>query len=379
MSSSRGFPDATPDGRVRALHAKGVSVWLDDLSRALLESGTLERYLTDHALSGVTSNPTIFAHALRSDDRYQDRLQRLVDQGLREPHALFFALALSDVHDAAQLLRDTYERSAGRDGYVSFECTPDVAHDAAATVRQAEHVWDRVDAPNLMIKVPATPAGIEAIERLTAEGINVNVTLLFATGRYEQASRAYQRGIERRVRAGEPVDRVRSVASVFVSRIDALVAQRLGEDAGRGSVAIANGRSIYARATAIFDEPQWREMSAVGASWQRPLWASTAPKTLGLRDVAYVEALALPDTIVTVPEKTLLAFAEHGVARLADGTKDGETHSTAIAQARRAGIDLDAIGAELESAGLRAFTEAYAEVIDHITARVARHPCGEAA
>jgi transaldolase len=369
MSSSRGFPDATPDGRVRALHAKGVSVWLDDLSRALLESGTLERYLTDHALSGVTSNPTIFAHALRSDDRYQDRLQRLVDQGLREPHALFFALALSDVHDAAQLLRDTYERSAGRDGYVSFECTPDVAHDAAATVRQAEHVWDRVDAPNLMIKVPATPAGIEAIERLTAEGINVNVTLLFATGRYEQASRAYQRGIERRVRAGEPVDRVRSVASVFVSRIDALVAQRLGEDAGRGSVAIANARSIYARATAIFDEPQWREMSAVGASWQRPLWASTAPKTLGLRDVAYVEALALPDTIVTVPEKTLLAFADHGVPRLADG--DGEEHAAVVAQVGRAGVDLEAIGAELESAGLRAFTEAYAEVIDHITAHVA--------
>jgi transaldolase len=377
MSTSGRLQDATPSSRVRALHVRGVSVWLDDLSRALLESGTLERYVTDHALSGVTSNPTIFAHALRTDDRYRDRLAGLVAKGVREPHALFFALALADVYDAAQLLRETYERTGGRDGYVSFECTPDVAHDASATVRQAQQVWDRVDAPNLMIKVPATDAGIEAIERLTAEGINVNVTLLFAARRYEQAARAYQRGIEQRARAGEPVDRVRSVASVFVSRIDALVAQRLGEGATHGSVAIANARSIYRRAMALFDEPQWREVRAVGASWQRPLWASTAPKTLGVRDVAYIEALALRDTIVTVPEKTLFAFAEHGVPRLADG--DGEEDASAIEQAAHAGIDLAAIGAELESAGLRAFTEAYEEVIDHITACVASQPCEEAA
>ncbi|HET7456401.1 MAG TPA: transaldolase family protein, partial [Gemmatimonadaceae bacterium] len=207
------------------------------------------------------------------------------------------------------------------------------------------------------------------------EGINVNVTLLFTADRYEQAARAYQRGIERRTSAGEPVERVRSVASVFVSRVDAVVAERLGEDAIRGSVAVASARSIYRRAVAIFAEPRWQDMLARGASWQRPLWASTAPKTPGLRDVAYVEALALPDTIVTVPEKTLLAFAEHGVPRLADGAED----STPIAQAGRAGADLAAIGAELESAGLRAFTEAYAEVIDHITRFVASQMRGAAA
>ena len=369
--------DTTPSSRLRALHEQGVSVWLDDLSRALLESGTLERYVTEHALSGVTSNPTIFANALRSDERYRDRLSGLVDKGLREPRALFFALALADVYDAAQLLRDTYEQTGGRDGYVSFECTPDVASDASATVRQAQHVWERVDAPNLMIKVPATDAGIEAIERLTAAGINVNVTLLFDADRYEQAARAYQRGIERRARAGEPADRVRSVASVFVSRVDAIVAQRLGQDTARGSVAIANARAIHRRAVAIFDEPRWNEMRARGASWQRPLWASTAPKTLGLRDVAYVEALAFPDTIITVPEKTLLAFADHGVPRLADA--DGDEQSAAIADAVGAAVDLSAIGAELEAAGLRAFEAAYAEVIAYITGYAMSRTHGEAA
>jgi transaldolase len=377
MSTSASRQPTTPRSRVRALHELGVSVWLDDLSRALLESGTLERYVADHALSGVTSNPTIFAHALRGDDGYRERLARLADRGLRDPHALFFALALADVYDAAQLLRDTYDRSGGRDGYVSFECTPDVAHDASATVRQAEQVWERVDAPNLMIKVPATAAGIEAIERLTVAGINVNVTLLFGADRYEQAARAYQRGIERRALAGEPVERVRSVASVFVSRVDALLAERGGEDTTRGSVAIANARAIYRRAVAIFGEPGWSEMRARGASWQRPLWASTAPKTLRLRDVAYVEALALPGTIVTVPEKTLLAFADHGVPRLADG--DGPDAEAAIGDPAAAGQDLDAIAQELEAAGLRAFNAAYAEIIDHITRSVAGDPRPEAA
>jgi transaldolase len=153
MSTSGRSQDTTPNSRVRALHEQGVSVWLDELSRALLQSGTLERYVTDHALSGVTSNPTIFAHALRTVDRYHDGLAGLVAKGFRDPHALFFALALADVSDATQLLRETYERTGGRDGYVSFECTPGVANDASATVRQAQHVWDRVDAPNLMVKV----------------------------------------------------------------------------------------------------------------------------------------------------------------------------------------------------------------------------------
>jgi transaldolase len=363
--------------RVRALAEQGVSVWLDDLSRELLESGTLERYVADHALSGVTSNPTIFARALRTDGRYGERVARLAGVGLRDPHALFFALALADVHDAAQILRETYERTGGRDGYVSFQCTPDVAHDASAMVRQAEQVWDRVDVPNLMIKVPATAAGIEATERLTAGGLNVNVTLLFGAERYEQAARAYQRGIERRAGAGAPVDRVRSVASVFVSRLDALVAAGLGEGATRASVAVANARAIHRRAEAIFDEPRWRELGAGGAQPQRLLWASTAPKSLAARDVAYVEALALPGTVVTVPEKTLLAFADHGVPRPARAETVAD--AAALADLAGAGANLDAMAGELEASGLRAFAAAYAEVIDHIGRYVAAEGRGAAA
>jgi transaldolase len=199
--------------RIRQLNDIGVSVWLDDLSRALLEDGVLQRYVAEHRLSGVTSNPTIFAAALAADDRYDDQLDELLAGGLRDPQALFFALALRDVGGAADLLRGTYDRTDARDGYVSFEWTPDVAHDTRATVRQALDVWDRVDAPNLMVKVPATDAGIDAIEELTFSGVNVNVTLLFSATRYEQGARACQRGIARRAAGGQPVDRVRSVAA----------------------------------------------------------------------------------------------------------------------------------------------------------------------
>lgn len=224
MSTSRRRRDTGPSSRVRALHEQGVSVWLDDLSRALLESGTLERYVRVHALSGVTSNHTIFANAVRSDDRYRDRLAGLVDQGLREPHVLFFALALADVHDAAGLMYDTYERSGGRDDSTSPSSAPrrGTRCDRHGPSGAARHGARR--GPQRDDQGAGHRRGIEAVEELTAEGINVNVTLLFGASRYEQAARAYQLGIERRARAGEPVERVRSVASVFVSRVDALVA-----------------------------------------------------------------------------------------------------------------------------------------------------------
>jgi transaldolase len=362
----------TTKSRLRQLHDAGVSVWLDDLSRPLLEDGVLERYVAEHGLSGVTSNPSIFAAALRDSDRYEARIERLLAGGLTDPAALFLALALRDVGDAADLLRDTYERSAGRDGYVSFECTPDVAHDTEATVRQASEVWVRVDEPNLMIKVPATDAGIVAIEQLTAAGINVNVTLLFSVGRYEQAARAYQRGLARRAGRGEPVDRLRSVASVFVSRVDAKVEQTLGEDseAPPGAFGIANAHVIHQRALELFAEPGWQALVAQGGQWQRPLWASTAPKNADLRDVAYVEALALPDTVVTVPEKTLLAFADHGEPRLA--SDDGHRAKWIGEALARERVDLEVVGEELETAGVRAFADAYAEVLGHLRERARR-------
>jgi transaldolase len=359
----------TTNSRIRRLHDAGVSVWLDDLSRPLLDDGVLERYVTEHGLSGVTSNPTIFAAALRGSDRYDAPAERLLAGGVTEPSELFLALALEDVADAASLLRDTYELSDGRDGYVSFECTPDVADDAHATVRQAEEVWARVDAPNLMIKVPATGAGIVAIEELTAAGINVNVTLLFSAGRYEQAARAYQRGLARRAERDEPVDRVRSVASVFVSRVDARVEPLLGNEdtTPPGTFGIANAHLIYARALELFDDARWRTLRAQGAHWQRPLWASTAPKNPDLRDVAYVESLALPGTIVTVPEKILLGFADHGAARPA--TSDSARAKQAVCTLARQGIDLETVGEELERAGVDAFGRAYADVLESLGQR----------
>ena len=347
--------------RIRQLHDAGVSVWLDDLSRPLLDDGVLAGFVERHGLSGVTSNPTIFAAALRDSDRYET--------WDADPEELFFALALDDVRRAADLLRDTYDRSDGRDGYVSFECTPDVADDAHGTVGQARDVWARVDAPNLMVKVPATDAGIIAIEQLTAGGINVNVTLLFGAGRYEQAARAYQRGLAQRVGRGEPVERVRSVASVFVSRVDARVEELLSvdPDLARGTFGIANARLVYARARGLFAGPGWQALREHGASWQRPLWASTAPKSPGIRDVAYVEALALADTIVTVPEKTLLAFADHGMPLLATPEAPAARH---VAEAlAHEGIDLETVGHELEIAGVEAFRRAYDEVLDTLRQR----------
>lgn len=359
--------------RIRQLHDAGVSVWLDDLSRPLLDDGVLRRYVAEHGLSGVTSNPTIFAAALRGSDRYDEPLAKLLAGGLGDPKALFFSLALRDVKDAAALLRETYERSDGRDGYVSFECTPDVADDAQATVRQAKEVWMRLDAPNIMIKVPATDTGMVAIEQLTAAGINVNVTLLFSIGRYEQAARAFQRGLAHRARHGEPIDRIRSVASVFVSRIDARVEELLGgdNDTPPGSFGIANAQLTYKRALELFRSTDWQSLRARGAQWQRPLWASMAPKNDDLRDVAYVEALALPETIVTVPEETLLAFADHGMPR---PTANAMYQATAVSDALpRQGVDLEAVGEELLHAGVGAFGQAYAEVLERLGALAGRN------
>ena len=352
----------SPPSRIRQLHDAGVSVWLDDLSRRLLDDGVLERYVAQHRVSGVTSNPTIFASALHDRHRYDAGIDDLLANGMRDPRELYLALALGDVGDAARLLRDVHVDSGGRDGYASFECTPDVAHDSGATVRQAVRAWRRVAAPNLMVKVPATPAGMVAIEQLTASGINVNVTLIFSADQYERAARAYQRGIAARAARGESLGTVRSVASVFVSRLDARLLDVAGPGGPSDSIAIANAQAVYMRAQALFAEPAWRRLAARGAHAQRPLWASTAPKTPGFSEVAYVEALAMPDAIVTVPEKTLLAFAAVGIPGV--GRPDERRASAVLADAASRGVDLRRIGVELQAAGLRAFGDAYAAALD---------------
>jgi transaldolase len=361
--------------RLQALHDAGVSIWLDTLSRELLESGAFAELIADCAVTGATSNPTIFAKAITGSDRYDAQLHDAVASGTRDPHELFLELALDDVRRAADLLRSAYEESEGRDGFVSFECTPDLADDSEATIQQAVELWTRLDRPNVMIKVPATEAGLVAIEELTARGINVNVTLLFAVARYEQVIDAYLSGLERRLALGEPVDAIASVASFFVSRIDTKTDVVLSADSPlRGRIAIANARLAYARYLDRFSEDayladdRWRALREAGARPQRPLWASTGAKNPSYSDVLYVDELITPGAVITMPRATLTAFADHGdlehavsTAGLADAT---------LRRARAAGIDLDAVTGELEREGVRSFCDSYRELLDCIEAKV---------
>jgi transaldolase len=356
--------------RLEQLQAAGVSIWLDTLSRELLDRGAFARLIADCAVTGATSNPTIFAKAITGSDRYDDQLRAAVAAGERDPQQLFFALALEDVRRAADLLRPTYDASAGRDGFVSFECTPDLADDTAATVEQAVELWNHLARDNVMIKVPATEAGLPAIEELTARGINVNVTLLFSVARYEQVIDAYLTGLERRMSGGHPIDAIASVASFFVSRVDAKTDAQLSDASDlRGRVAIANARLAYARYRERFSDPRWLALRDAGARPQRPLWASTATKDPTYSDVLYIEELINPDVINTMPEATLRAFADHG-----DATRAFDPSSTAAEETLRraadAGIDLTAVTTELEREGVRSFCDSYRDLRDCIETKL---------
>jgi transaldolase len=356
--------------RLAQLQDAGVSIWLDTLSRELLDSGAFAELIADSAVTGATSNPTIFAKAITGSDRYDDQLRKAVAAGVRDPQELFFELALEDVRRAADLLRPAYDASAGHDGFVSFECTPDLADDTAATVEQAVELWGRLARDNVMIKVPATEAGLPAIEELTARGININVTLLFSVDRYEQVIDAYLTGLERRTSRGYPIDSIASVASFFVSRVDAKTDAVLpaGSDL-RGRVAIANARLAYARYRDRFSDTRWLAMRGAGAHPQRPLWASTATKDPGYSDVLYVERLIAPDVINTMPEATLRAFADHGDATCAFDPSSTAAEGT-LRCAAAAGIDLAAVTTELEHEGVRSFCDSYRDLLACIEAKL---------
>ena len=346
--------------RLQALHDAGVSIWLDTLSRELLDSGDFAELISDSAVTGATSNPTIFAKAITTSDLYDKQLRAA---GTRSARDLFFAIALDDVGRAADLLRPTYEASDGRDGFVSFECTPELADDAEATVEQALDLWSRLARPNVMIKVPATAAGIPAIEELTARGVNVNVTLLFSVARYEQVIDAYMGGLERRVAAGEPVDAIASVASFFVSRVDSKVDTLLPADSNlRGRVAIANAHQAYELYRARFAGERWSALRAAGPHPQRPLWASTGTKDPAYSDVVYVEQLIAPAVINTMPIATLRAFADHGQATRTLGESTGAAEQI-LRDAKDAGVNLTAITAQLEREGVQSFCASYDELL----------------
>lgn len=349
---------------LRALAGFGQSPWLDFISRDLLASGQLERLIEDDGIMGVTSNPSIFEQAIAGGTAYQAELPALRASGA-SPARIFEQLAVADVRRAADLLAPVYARSARRDGYVSLEVSPLLAHDTAGTLAEATRLWQAVARPNLMIKVPGTAAGMPAITALIAQGINVNVTLLFSRQSYAAAAEAWLNGITRRHAAGLPLAAVASVASFFVSRIDTRI-DALLEARGRaelcGRAALANARLAYRDFDALLASRRWRELAAAGAQPQRLLWASTSTKSPRYRDVVYVEELIGAHTVNTLPLATLQAFRDHGRLR-ASLSEDPAGAEATLHALTAAGIDFAGVTDALLAEGVAAFAEAYAGVL----------------
>ncbi|ATJ83591.1 transaldolase [Halomonas beimenensis] len=349
--------------RLRRIVDFGQQVWLDNLSRRLLESGRLERWLEEDAIAGVTSNPTIFHKAIAEDPLYQDDLARLRDQE-PDPERRFEALVLPDIRAACDLLRPRYEATGGDQGYVSFEVSPHLAQDAAGTLAAAERLWAAIDRPNAMIKIPATRACLPAIRDAIAAGLNVNVTLMFSPRHLDDVFTAYRDGLAARHAAGQPVDHIHAVASFFLSRVDTLIDGQLPESAAhlRGRIAVASAKTAYARWREVFGDEAFATLRAAGARPQSCLWASTGTKNPAYSDVLYVEELIGPDTVNTVPDATLAAFADHGEAAetLTAGLDEARER---LAELKALGIDLDDVGERLQREGLAAFERAFDELL----------------
>lgn len=362
--------------RPRALVASGQSVWLDFIDRPFLMTGGLDRLVEQDHVGGVTSNPSIFEKAIGRSAAYDDQIRSAFAAGLA-PREVYETLVIADVTSAADVLLPVYRRQGGRDGYVSIEVSPECARDTDATIAEARQFWSRINRPNLMIKVPGTQEGVPAIRQLIADGINVNVTLLFSVDRYKDVLEAYLGGLEDRVGRGLPIDTVAGVASFFVSRIDSVVDRTIDErieardpDAPalrtlKGKVAIASAKMAYQHFLKVDRSARWRILADKGALSQRLLWASTGAKNPAYSDVLYVESLIGPDTINTMPPPTLDAFRDHGtVAQTL--TADPEAAFMIISDTRKLGIDLDAITTELVDAGVRQFAEAGTASIDAV-------------
>ncbi len=354
--------------RLRDIQALGQAIWLDNISRQLLDDGDLRRLVEEDGISGVTSNPTIFEKAIGHSERYDEAFRRALDE-TRDPFEVFLRLAYADIRDACEILRPTFEETKGQDGYVSFVVTPDLARDAERTVEMGKRFQREIDRPNLLIKVPGTVEGVRAFEDLTAEGISVNVTLLFAVSRYEEIAEAYLRGLERRVEAGEPVDRIASVASFFISRVDTMIDAELDEKGHpelKGKAAIANAKLAYESFGRIFSGERWEALKAKGANHQRPLWASTSTKNPEYKATIYVDELIGPDTVNTMPDATIEAAREESVAeRTIDRDVDGARK--AIADVEAAGVDVqDVVEHRLVDEGLKKFSDSFDDLIGAI-------------
>ncbi|NKE73218.1 transaldolase [Candidatus Manganitrophus noduliformans] len=355
---------------IKELQKQGQSLWLDNVNRALITSGALQR-LIDEGLTGLTSNPTIFEKAIGESADYDGDIRRLVSER-KEVSEIIDALTIKDIQMAADLFRPIYERTNGADGFVSIELNPALAHQTVATIAAAKALHPRLDRPNVMIKVPATEAGIPAIEALTAEGISINITLLFSLERYEQVASAYIAGIKSRLQQGRPVASIRSVASVFVSRIDTAVdrlleahIQEAGIEAERaafkallGKAGIANSKMIYQKFKEIFQGPDFLELQKQGVSLQRVLWGSTGTKNPNYPDLLYVEALIGQETINTVPPATLAAFKDHGKVRPSLEENLGEARET-LQKLSAIGIHLRRMTHDIQEEGVKSFSESF--------------------
>jgi transaldolase len=347
------------------LHDLGQSLWLDNITRDLLRQGTLRRYIDELSVTGLTSNPTIFDHALKNSTAYDTAIRDKLRQG-KLGEGLFFELALEDLTQAADLFRPVHDRTSGVDGWVSLEVSPLLAHNTASTLAQAKELCARAARPNLFIKIPGTPEGLPAIEEAIFAGVPVNVTLLFSREQYVAAAEAFLRGVERRIAAGLNPE-VGCVASLFVSRWDVAVAGQV-PGALSNQLGIAISRRTYRAYRELLASPRWQRAYNCGARPQRLLWASTGTKDPKAADVLYIEALAAPFTVNTMPEATLKAFADHGVVGAAMPA-DGGDCETVLAQFARAGINLDALAARLQDEGAKSFAKSWNELIGVITSK----------
>ncbi|MGN6197522.1 transaldolase [Humibacter sp.] len=355
------------------LAAEGVSIWLDDLSRDLINSGGLQRLIDTRNVVGVTSNPTIFATALSKGNAYDEQVRQLAAEG-KDVHEAVFEITTTDVRNAADVFAPVYEASGGVDGRVSIEVEPGLAHDAEGTIAQAKQLWEKVSKPNAMIKIPATVEGLEAIAAATAAGISVNVTLIFSLERYRQVINAYLSGLEQAKSAGIDLSTIRSVASFFVSRVDTEIDKRLSAigtdeaEALKGKAAVANARLAYQVFEQAFDSERAKVLLAAGANKQRPLWASTGVKDPSYPDTLYVTTLVAPDEVNTMPEKTLEATFDHGeiTGNTIAGTYDES--NDVLNKIAALGISYDDVTQTLEDEGVEKFDVSWAQLLDTVTA-----------
>ena len=349
----------------RALHDLGQSLWLDNITRNLLRAGVLRHYIDELSVTGLTSNPTIFDHAIKNSSDYDDAIRSKIAKG-ESGERLFFEVALEDLAEAADLFRPIYDRTGGVDGWVSLEVSPLLAHDTKSTVAEAKDLHTRAQRPNLFIKIPGTKEGLPAIEEAIFAGIPINVTLLFSAEQYVAAADAYMRGIERRIEAGLKAD-VCSVASIFISRWDVAVAGKVPE-ALNNQLGIAVSKRAYKAYRGLLGSPRWMRAYNAGARPQRLLWASTGTKDPKSSDVLYVQALAAPFTVNTIPEATLKALADHGVVS-ATMPIDGGDSDEVLARFAAAGIDVQALADQLQDEGAKAFVKSWNDLTDVITSK----------